>query len=53
MIEGYSALMEAAKKGNTENVKSLIEAKADINEVNKFGWTALMLAAEHGLFRTC
>ncbi|HVQ16716.1 MAG TPA: ankyrin repeat domain-containing protein, partial [Vicinamibacterales bacterium] len=44
--EGETPLMLAARSGNVETVKLLVEAGANVNAVEKFrGQTALMLAA--------
>ena len=40
--------MIAAKYGHIETAKLLISAGADINDINKYGETALMLAARNG-----
>ena len=42
---GDTVLMKAADKGNNRFVDLLIEAGADVNDVNSSGSTALMLAA--------
>jgi ankyrin repeat protein len=44
--EGETPLMMAARTGNLESVKLLIEAGANVNDAERFrGETALMLAA--------
>jgi len=43
-----SQLMEAAKKGQTERVKSLLDAGAKVNAKTGSGLTALMSAADSG-----
>jgi ankyrin repeat protein len=45
---GQTALMAAARKGNTAIVKALLDAKADANGKNKVGETALLVAAFNG-----
>ncbi len=41
-------LLKAAKKGDIEEVRLLLEKGADVNSRNMDGWTALMLAAWNG-----
>ena len=41
-------LLEAARVGNTETVKALIDAGADVNARLKSGTTALMIASGSG-----
>ena len=45
---GWTALMHAARLGNTEIMKILLDNGADINLRDKSGWTALMRAAVKG-----
>ena len=40
------SLLEAAKAGNLEQLKELIEAKADVNSTGEYDNTALMIAAD-------
>ena len=42
--EGWTALMQASKRGYLGIVEQLIKEGADINIQNKFGITALMIA---------
>jgi len=42
------SLIRAAKEGDTETVKTLLAAGADVNAQNWVGQTALMQAAWHG-----
>ena len=46
--KGDTVLMKAARKGNSTFVDLLIDAGADVNDVNSSGSTALMLAATFG-----
>ena len=45
---GWTALMHAARLGNSELTRILLEHGADINAQNEDGWTALMRAALKG-----
>ena len=45
---GWTALMNAARKGHTETARLLIAAGADVNASNSNGWTSLIRTAEHG-----
>ncbi|MDA0214119.1 MAG: ankyrin repeat domain-containing protein [Planctomycetota bacterium] len=47
-ITGDSALMRAVRGGKLESVRMLIERRADVNSVNKQGYTPLQLAALSG-----
>ncbi len=42
------SLIRAAKEGDTETVKTLVAAGADVHPQNEFGQTALMQAAFRG-----
>ncbi len=46
--DGYTALMQAAAKGNKKIVQMLIDAKVDLNKRDKKGYTALILAVLRG-----
>ena len=41
-------LLENAKQGNLEKVKSSIKQGADVNAKNSYGWTALIWSAREG-----
>ncbi|MDD5168899.1 MAG: ankyrin repeat domain-containing protein, partial [Syntrophales bacterium] len=48
---GYAvsmSLLDAAKNGDTETVRTLIDRGADINQQGRFGYTPLMWALEGG-----
>ena len=40
-------LIDAARIGDLENARALIEAGADVNAMDEHHWTALMYAAEY------
>ena len=42
------SLLQAAAKGDVGQVRSLLSNGADVNAKDKFGWTALHFAANHG-----
>ncbi len=46
-IDGDTALIAAASRGDLPIVKVLLENHADVNIKNKNGWTALLLAFQH------
>jgi len=41
-------LQLAVKRGHTDVARVLINKGADVNGMSKFGWSALMIAAEKG-----
>lgn len=45
---GKNAFMYACMKGNTESVKLLLEADADVNVVDRYGCNAFMYACMNG-----
>ena len=47
-VEGYTALMIAAGKGQVDCLKELIAAGAEVNKQDVEGYTALMIAAGKG-----
>ncbi len=47
-VTGDSALMRAVRSGKIESVRLLINAKADVNSVNKQGYSPMQLAALSG-----
>jgi ankyrin repeat protein len=47
--DGWSALHFAARKGNLEKCKILIENKVEIDSLDKYGETALLKAARSGI----
>ena len=46
--DGWTALHRAAGRGHNEVVKTLIQAKCDLNLKNEYGYTALHWAARYG-----
>ena len=42
------SLLDAARNGDTEAVKALIDAGAGLNAKDEDGWTALIWASEEG-----
>ena len=43
---GMTPLMQAAGKGDADEVRRLLQRGEDVNAVDETGWTALMIAAE-------
>jgi ankyrin repeat protein len=39
-------LIEAAKEGDLDKIKELVEAGADVNAMDEDGWTALLYAKQ-------
>src|SRR5690606_15598562 len=48
---GLTALIFAAREGDLESVKLLLEAGADVNQTSEFGWTALLTATQNRYYR--
>lgn len=46
-----SALHFAARQGDLESVRELLDAKADVNQVTFDGWSALLLATQNRHYR--
>src|SRR5205823_1623251 len=44
---GLTALDFAAREGDLESAKLLVEGKAGVNEPSEFGWTALLTATNN------
>ena len=44
---GLTPLLFAAREGNLETVKALLDAGADVNQTSEFGWTALLVATHN------
>lgn len=47
-LAGFTALTVASAQGNIDNIKLLLEAKADVNAANSKGVTPLMAASGQG-----
>ncbi len=45
--KGFTLLMKAAKNGNDFDIKNLIASGADLDLIDKDGWTALMYAVRY------
>jgi uncharacterized protein len=48
---GLTALIFAARQGDLESARLLIEAGADVNQRSEFGWTALLTATQNRYYR--
>ena len=48
---GLTALHFAAREGDLDSVKALVEAGADVNEVSEFGWTPLLTATQNRYYQ--
>lgn len=48
---GLTALVFAARHGDIETVRTLLDAGADVNQVTEYGWTALLTAAQNRYYR--
>ncbi len=48
---GLTALVLAAREGDIESAKVLIDAGADINQVTEYGWTPLLTATNNRHYR--
>jgi ankyrin repeat protein len=48
---GLTPLLFAAREGNLETVKALLQAGADVNQTSEFGWTALLVATQNRYYR--
>ncbi|HWF06887.1 MAG TPA: ankyrin repeat domain-containing protein [Bryobacteraceae bacterium] len=44
---GLTALIFAAREGDLETVKLLVEAGADVNQASNYGWTPLLTATQN------
>jgi ankyrin repeat protein len=48
---GLTALVFAAREGDLESAKALIEAGADVNQTTEYGWTPLLTATNNRHYR--
>jgi ankyrin repeat protein len=48
---GLTPLLFAAREGNIEGVKVLLDAGADINQTSEYGWTALLTATQNRYYK--
>ena len=48
---GLTALLFAAREGNMESVKILLDAHADVNQTSEYGWTALLVATQNRYYK--
>lgn len=48
---GLTPLIFAARDGNQETVKALLDAGADVNQTSEYGWTALLVATHNRFYR--
>ena len=48
---GLTPLLFAAREGNIETVKALLDAGADVNQRSEYGWTALLVATQNRFYR--
>jgi len=44
---GLTALVFAAREGDIESARILLDAKADVNQTTEFGWSPLLVATEN------
>ena len=44
---GLTALVYAARQGEVDTVKALVEAGADVNQTTNYGWTPLLTATQN------
>lgn len=48
---GLTALVFAARHGDIETVRILLDAGADVNQITEYGWTALLTATQNRYYR--
>jgi ankyrin repeat protein len=48
---GLTPLLFAAREGDIETVKVLLDAGVDVNQTSEFGWTALLVATQNRYYR--
>lgn len=48
---GLTALVFAARPGDIDTVRTLLDAGADVNQVTEYGWTALLTATQNRYYQ--
>ena len=48
---GLTPLLFAAREGNLETVKILLDAGADVNQTSEYGWTALLVTTQNRYYK--
>jgi ankyrin repeat protein len=48
---GLTPLLFAARDGNLESVKTLLDAGVDVNQQSEYGWTALLTATQNRYYK--
>jgi ankyrin repeat protein len=48
---GLTPLLFAAREGDIESVKALLDAGADVNQTSEYGWTALLVATQNRYYK--
>ena len=48
---GLTALIFAARQGDIESVRNLLEAGANVNQVSEYGWSPLLTATKNGHYK--
>jgi ankyrin repeat protein len=48
---GLTPLLFAAREGNLDTVKVLLDAGVDVNQKSEYGWTALLVATHNRFYR--
>lgn len=48
---GLTALVFAARHGDIETARTLLDAGADVNQVTEYGWTALLTATQNRYYQ--
>jgi len=48
---GLTPLIFAAREGNLESVKILLDAGVDVNQTSEYGWTALLTATQNRFYQ--
>jgi ankyrin repeat protein len=48
---GLTALVFAAREGDIESARALLDAKADVNQTTEYGWTPLLTAVNNRNYR--